>query len=115
MHHAIHQIKRELSLCQSLLCHILGSFHVLSQIRPQAPLLAVPIRPCLIFMFNVLPALPGFRPRLSREILFIAKLMTANCSAESPAQHMRRTSSMAHISNTRTALVALDMHIVTDS
>ena len=49
---------------------------MLSQIRPQAPLLVVPIRPCLIFMFNVLSALPGFRPRLSQEILCIAKLMT---------------------------------------
>ena len=84
MHHAIHWIKRELSICQSLLCHILGSFHVLSQIKPQAPLLVVPIRPCLIFMFNVLSALPGFRHRLSQEILCIAKLMTANCSAERP-------------------------------
>ena len=88
--------ERELSICQSLLCHILGSFHVLSQIRPHAPLLVVPIRPCLIFMFNVLSALPGFRPRLSQEILCIANLMTANCSAESPTQHMRRICSMAH-------------------
>ena len=80
MHHAIHWIKRELSICQSLLCHNLGSSRVLSQIKPQAPLLVVPIRPCLIFMFNVLSALPGFRPRLSREILWIAKSMTANCS-----------------------------------
>ena len=48
--------------CQSLLCHILGSFHVLSQFRPQAPLLVEPIRPCLIFMLNVLSALPGFDP-----------------------------------------------------
>ena len=101
---------RELSICQSLLCHILGSFHVLSQIRPQAPLLVVPIRPCLIFMFNVLSALPGFSPRLSQEILCIAKLMTANCSAESPTQHMRRFCSMAHISNTCNVPVALDMH-----
>ena len=51
-------------------------------------------------MFNVLPALPGFRSRLSQEILGITKLMTANCSAESPTQHMRRICSMAHISNT---------------
>ena len=106
MHHAIHRIKRELSICQSLLCHILGSFHVLSQIKPQAPLLVVPIRPCLIFMINVLSALPGFRPRLSKEILCIAKLMSANCSAESPAQHTRRTSSIAHVSNTCNAAVA---------
>ena len=58
MHHAIHWIKRELSICQSLLCHNLGSSRVLSQIKPQAPLLVVPIRPCLFFMFNVLSALP---------------------------------------------------------
>ena len=38
-------------------------------------------------MFNVLSALPGF----SQEILCIAKLMTANCSAECPTQHMRRS------------------------
>ena len=42
MHH-----ERELSICQSLLCHNLGSFRVLSQIKPQAPLHVVPIRPCL--------------------------------------------------------------------
>ena len=58
MHHAIHWIKRELSICQSLPCHNLGSVRVLSQIKPQAPLLVVPIRPCLIFMLNVLSALP---------------------------------------------------------
>ena len=91
---------------QSLLCHNLGSSRVLSQIKPQAPLLVVPIRPCLIFMFNVLSALPGFRPRLSQEILCIAKLMTANCSAECPTQHMRRICSMAHISNTCNVPVA---------
>ena len=95
MHHAIHWIKRELWICQSLLCHILGSFRVLSQIRPQAPLLVG-----LIFMFNVLSALTGFRPRLSHEILCIAKLMTANFSAECPTPHMRRICSMAHIHNT---------------
>ena len=67
---------------KSLLCHILGSFRVLSQIKPQAPLLVG-----LIFMFNVLSALPGF----SQEILCIAKLMTANCSAECPTQHMWRS------------------------
>ena len=55
----------------------MGSSRVLSQIKPQAPLLVVPIRPCLIFMFNVSSALPGFRPRLSQEILCIAKLMAA--------------------------------------
>ena len=55
-------------------------FPVLSQIRPQAPLLVVPIRPCLISMINVLYALPGFRPRLSQEILCIAKLLAANHS-----------------------------------
>ena len=81
-----------------------------SQIRPQAPLLVVPISPCLIFMFYVLSALPGFRSRFSQETLCIAKLMTANCSAENPAQHMRRTSSIAHISNTCNVPVALDMH-----
>ena len=31
------------------------------QIKPQAPLLVVPIRECLIFMFNVLSALLGIR------------------------------------------------------
>ena len=87
--------EREPSTCQSLLCHILGSFRVLSQIKPQAPLFVG-----LIFMFNVLSALTGFRPRLSQEILCIAKLMTANCSAECPTQHMRRICSMSHIHNT---------------
>ena len=87
--------EREPSICQSLLCHILGSFRVLRQIKPQAPLLVG-----LIFMFNVLSALTGFRPRLSQEILCIAKLMTANCSAECPTPHMRRICSMAHIHNT---------------
>ena len=48
-------------------------------------------------MFNVLSALTGFRPRLSQEILCIAKLMTANSSAECPTPHMRRICSMAHI------------------
>ena len=88
---------------------------MLSQIKPQAPLLVVPIRPCLIFMFNVLSALPGFRPRLSQEILCIAKLMTANCSADCPTQHMRRICSMAHISNTCNVPVALDMEMEMDS
>ena len=87
--------REELSICQSLLCHILGIFRVLRQIRPQAPLLVG-----LIFMFNVLSALTGFRPRLSQEILCIAKLMTANSSAECPTPHMRRICSMAHIHNT---------------
>ena len=64
-----------------------------------------------IRMLNVLPALHGFIPRLTQEILCIAKLMTANCSAERPTRHMRRTCSMAHIFNTCNALVALDMHI----
>ena len=72
---------------ESYQCHNLGSSRVLSQIKPQAPLLVVPFRQCLIFMFNVLSALPGF----SQEILCIAKLMTANCSAECPTQHMRRS------------------------
>ena len=43
---------------------------MLSQIKPQAPLLVVPIRPCLIFMFNVLSALTGFRPRLSQDTVY---------------------------------------------
>ena len=87
--------REEQSICQSLLCHILGIFRVLRKIRPQAPLLVG-----LIFMFNVLSALTGFRPRLSQEILCIAKLMTANSSAECPTPHMRRICSMAHIHNT---------------
>lgn len=33
----IHKIKKELSICQSLLCLDLVSFPVLSQIKPQAP------------------------------------------------------------------------------
>jgi len=32
-----HKIKKELSICQSLLCLDLVSFPVLSQIKPQAP------------------------------------------------------------------------------
>ena len=36
--------ERELSICQSLLCHNMGSSRVLSQIKPQAPLLVVPFR-----------------------------------------------------------------------
>ena len=86
MHHAIHWIKRELSICQSLLCHNLGSSRVLGQIKPQAPLLVVPIRPCLIFMFCAACLDPSFL-----KILCIEKLMTANCSAECPTQHMRRS------------------------
>ena len=39
-----HRIKKELSICQSLLCLDLVSFPVLSQIKPQAPLLVVPFR-----------------------------------------------------------------------
>ena len=38
---------------------------------------------------------PAFLKRLC-----IEKLMTANCSAECPTQHMRRICSMAHIHNT---------------
>ena len=45
---------------------------MLSQIKPQAPLLVVPFRQCLIFMFNVLS--------LSQEILCIEKVMAANHS-----------------------------------
>ena len=41
--------------------------------------------------------------------------MTENCSAECRAQHTRRTSSIAHVSNTCNATVALDMHTVTDT
>ena len=37
-------IKKELSICQSSLCLDLVSFPVLSQIKPQAPLLVVPFR-----------------------------------------------------------------------
>ena len=50
----------------------MGSSRVLSQIKPQAPLLVVPFRQCLIFMFNVLS--------LSQEILCIEKVMAANHS-----------------------------------
>ena len=35
-----HKIKKELSICQSLLCLDLVSFPVLSQIKPQAPILS---------------------------------------------------------------------------
>jgi hypothetical protein len=35
---------KELSICQSLLCPDLVSFPVLSQIKPQNPLLVVPFR-----------------------------------------------------------------------
>ena len=58
----------------------MGSSRVLSQIKPQAPLLVVPFRQCLIFMFNVLSALPGFTHTLSQEILCSEKLMAANNS-----------------------------------
>ena len=71
---------------KSLLCHNLGSSRVLGQIKPQAPLLVVPIRPCLIFMFCAAYLDPSFL-----KILCIEKLMTANCSAECPTQHMRRS------------------------
>ena len=111
MLHAIHWIKRELSICQSLLYHILRSFHVLSQVRSQAPLLEKFIRPYLIFMFNVLSALPGLRSSLSQEILCIVKLMTANYSVESPPQHIRRIYWMTYISNTCNVPVTLDMHV----
>ena len=59
---------------------------VLGQKKPQAPLLVVPIRPCLIFMFCAACLDPSFL-----KILCIEKLMTANCSAECPTQHMRRS------------------------
>jgi len=36
-----HRIKKELSICQSLLCLDLVSFPVLSQIKPQAPIFRV--------------------------------------------------------------------------
>ena len=39
-----HRIKKELSMCQSSQCLDLVSFPVLSQIKPQAPLLVVPFR-----------------------------------------------------------------------
>ena len=38
------RIKKVISICQSLLCLDLGEFSVLSQIKPQAPLLVVPFR-----------------------------------------------------------------------
>eukprot|EP00831_Metopus_contortus_P079743 TRINITY_DN7_c0_g1_i34.p1 TRINITY_DN7_c0_g1~~TRINITY_DN7_c0_g1_i34.p1 ORF type:complete len:236 (+),score=-19.23 TRINITY_DN7_c0_g1_i34:611-1318(+) len=39
-----HRIKKELSICQSCQCLDLVNFSVLSQIKPQAPLLVVPFR-----------------------------------------------------------------------
>ena len=39
-----HEIKKELSICQSFSCPGLVRFPVLSQIKPQAPLLVVPFR-----------------------------------------------------------------------
>ena len=39
-----HRIKKELSICQSSLCPGRVRFPVLSQIKPQAPLLVVPFR-----------------------------------------------------------------------
>ncbi|KAL0098588.1 hypothetical protein PUN28_020544 [Cardiocondyla obscurior] len=39
-----HRIKKELSICQSFRCLGLVRFPVLSQIKPQAPLLVVPFR-----------------------------------------------------------------------
>ena len=39
-----HRIKKELSICQSFQCPDLVRFPVLSQIKPQAPLLVVPFR-----------------------------------------------------------------------
>ena len=38
-----HKIKKELSICQSLLCLDLVSFPVLSQIKPQAPIYSTKI------------------------------------------------------------------------
>ena len=52
---------------------LMGSSRVLSQIKPQAPLLVVPFPQCRIFMFNVLPALPGFTLSLSQERYCISK------------------------------------------
>ncbi|RAL06513.1 hypothetical protein BO97DRAFT_30932, partial [Aspergillus homomorphus CBS 101889] len=40
----IQKIKKELPICQSLLCLDLVSFPVLSQIKPQAPRLVMPFR-----------------------------------------------------------------------
>lgn len=40
-----HIIKKELSICQSLMCLDLVSFPVLSQIKPQAPILVEQYKP----------------------------------------------------------------------
>ena len=47
-----HRIKKELSICQSLLCLDLVRFPVLSQIKPHAPLPVVPFRQ---FLFKFQP------------------------------------------------------------
>ena len=57
-------LNQERAINLSIPCYVTTweVLHVLSQIKPQAPLPVLPIRPCLIFMLNVLSALPGFGP-----------------------------------------------------
>ena len=54
------------------LCYV-TTWEVLTRVESMhhAPLLVVPIRPCLIFMFNVSSALPGFwTPPFSRDTVY---------------------------------------------
>jgi hypothetical protein len=62
-----HRIKKELSICQSLLRPDLVSFPVLSQIKPQAPLLVVPFRQFL-YSFKMLKDFILLKPRLYLKI-----------------------------------------------
>ena len=58
------RIKNELSICQSVLCLDLVSFPVLSQIKPQAPLLVVPF--C---QFLQVSALRPYSPRNPKTLI----------------------------------------------
>ena len=53
--HTTHRIKKELSICQSSLCLDLVSFPVLSQFKPQVPLLVVPFRQNKLPSINIIP------------------------------------------------------------
>ena len=58
------RIKNELSICQSVLCLDLVSFPVLSQLKPQAPLLVVPF--C---QFLQVSALRPYSPRNPKTLI----------------------------------------------
>ena len=71
-------MKKEVSICQSLLCLDLVCFSVLSQIEPQAPLLVVPFRQFL--------KVPGLRPYCSQNPKTVISLRARICDWTSKAK-----------------------------